>query len=52
MVAPDDAVADVRAALLAFTLGVAAVAAAHPVAPIAVRANAPDSVVPFVEYAM
>src|SRR5574338_518006 len=51
-VAPLDAAADVSAVLFAFTLGVAAVAAAHPVAPIAVRAIAPDSEVPFAEYAM
>ena len=35
-----------------FTLGDAAVAAAHPVAPIAVRAMTAASDVPFVEYAM
>ena len=44
-----DAAADVTTAALALTLGVAAVAADHPVAPTAVRARLAVSDVPFAE---
>jgi hypothetical protein len=47
-----DAAAVVSAIAFDFTEGDAAVAAAHPVAPIAVRAMIAASDVPFVEYAM
>jgi hypothetical protein len=49
MVPEPDAAAEVRALPLALTLGDAAVAAAHPVAPIGVRATMPVSEVPLVE---
>jgi len=51
IVAPDEAAADVSTFAFAFTDGSADVAAAHPVAPTAVLATAPDSLVPFAEYA-
>jgi hypothetical protein len=52
MVPEPVAAAVVSAEPFDFTDGDAAVAAAHPVAPIAVRAMTAASLVPFVEYAM
>jgi hypothetical protein len=52
-IVPDEvAAADVSAFAFAFTDGSADVAAAHPVAPIAVRAMPPNSEVPLADHAI